>query len=72
MKLFQKISNLIYKHRHKNEPWLDYYSREERQIKFTKKSIYRFMKDSTSIDKNFVALNYFENRNFANDCAGRF
>ena len=62
MKLLQKISNLIYKRRHKNEPWLDYYSREERKIRFTKKSIYHFMRDSTSIDKSFVALNYFENK----------
>ena len=56
-----KIRNL-FKTKKKNEPWLDYYSREERSIKFTKKSIYNFMKDNVGDDKDLIALNYFENR----------
>ncbi len=52
----------IFKPRHKNEPWLDYYSREERKIKFTTKSIYDYMKDGVGTDLDYIALNYFENR----------
>ena len=52
----------IFKPKHKNEPWLDYYSREERSIKFTTKSIYNYMIDEVGDDKDFIALNYFDNR----------
>ena len=52
----------IFKPKHKNEPWLDYYSREERSIKFTTKSIYNYMVDSVGDDTDFIALNYFDNR----------
>lgn len=56
-----KIKN-IFRKRDKNQPWLDYYSREERSIEFTKKSIYHYMKDSVGEDKDLIALNYFDNR----------
>ncbi len=65
-----KISNLIFKLFKKksiDKPWLDYYSREERSIKFTKKSIYDYMKDEVGNDLDFIALNYFENRISYND-----
>ena len=62
MKLFQKISDL-FKHKiHKNEPWLEYYSRKTRKIKFTDKSIYEFMKSNVGNDLDYYAINYFENR----------
>ena len=60
-----KIKDLItklFKPKHKNEPWLNYYSRKERSIKFTTKSIYHYMKDSVGDDKDYIALNYFNNR----------
>ena len=60
-----KIKDLItkiLKPKHRNEPWLNYYSREERRIKFTTKSIYHYMVDEVGDDKDFIALNYFENR----------
>ena len=60
-----KIKDLLtklFKPKHKNEPWLDYYSREERSIKFTDKSIYDYMVDSVGEDKDYIALNYFDNR----------
>ena len=56
-----KIRNL-FRIKKNNEPWLDYYSREERSIKFSKKSIYHYMKDNVGEDKDLIALNYFENR----------
>ena len=62
MRLFQKIIDSLYRRKHRNEPWLEYYSREERKIKFTKKSIYHFMMDSSKGYSNLIALNYFENR----------
>ena len=62
MRLFKDIMTKIFKTKHKNEPWLEYYSREERKIKFTTKSIYDFMVDEVGEDKDFIALNYFDNR----------
>ena len=62
MKLFKKIKYFFERQIHKNEPWLEYYSREERKIEFTNKSIYEFMKDSVGSDLSYFAFNYFENR----------
>ena len=62
MKLLDKVIYFFERKIHKNEPWLEYYSREERKIKFTKKSIYEFMRDSIGDDLGYFALNYFENK----------
>ena len=62
MKLFKKIVYYFERKIHKNEPWLEYYSREERKIKFTTKSIYEFMRESVGNDLGYYAINYFENR----------
>ena len=59
MRLFKDLFTRLFKSKNKNEPWLDYYSREERSIKFTTKSIYNYMVDRVGEDKDFVALNYF-------------
>ena len=52
----------IFKKREDDKPWLEYYSREERKIKFTEKSIYNYMVDEVGEDKDFICLNYFGNR----------
>lgn len=54
----------IFKKKDKNNdaPWLEYYSREEKSIKFTDKSFYNFLVESVGEDKDFIALNYFGNR----------
>ncbi len=60
-----RIKSLFYRFFKKKTleaPWLEYYSREERKIKFTTKSIYDYMVDSVGNDKDYIALNYFENR----------
>ena len=65
-----KISNFffkLFKKKSADKPWLDYYSREEQSIKFTKKSIYDYMVDEVGNDLDFFALNYFENRISYND-----
>ena len=61
MRLFKDLWTKLFKS-HRNEPWLDYYSREERSIKFTTKSIYEYLVEQVGEDKDFIALNYFENR----------
>ncbi len=65
MEIFRKVLNkikILFKSEESEEPWLTYYSREERSIEFTKKSIYNFMKDSVGDDKDLYALNYFDKR----------
>ena len=62
MSLLKKISYYFRRKVHKNEPWLEYYSREERKIKFTNKSIYEFMKENVGDDLSYYAFNYFDNR----------
>ncbi len=54
----------IFKKKDKNNdaPWLEYYSREEKSIKFTDKSFYNFLVESVGEDKDFIAINYFGNR----------
>lgn len=49
----------LFKKKNDNAPWLEYYSRQERSIKFTEKSIYRYMVDEVGEDKDYIALNYF-------------
>ena len=61
MRLLKDLFTKLFKPHYKT-PWLDYYSRKERKIKFTNKSVYHFMKDEVGEDKDFIALNYFENR----------
>ena len=62
MNIFKKIIYYFERKIHKNEPWLEYYSRSERKIKFTDKSIYEFMIDNVGNDLSYYAFNYFENR----------
>ncbi len=62
MNILRKILRIFKYKKKRNEPWLDYYSREERRIKFTKKSIYNFMHESEVIDKDLIAFNYFEHK----------
>lgn len=70
MRLIKDFLTSIFKKKHKNEPWLNYYSREERSIKFTNKSIYDFLIDEVGEDKDYIALNYFENRISYNEFFG--
>ena len=62
MNLINRLLRFFKRKRKRNEPWLDYYSREERKIKFTKKSIYNFMHESEVIEKDLIAFNYFERK----------
>jgi long-chain acyl-CoA synthetase len=52
----------LFKPKKKNEPWLSYYSEEEKKIKFTDKTIYEYLKESVGEDTDYVALNYFGTR----------
>ena len=62
MAFIRDIFTKLFKKKNTNAPWLEYYSREERSIKFTDKSIYKYMKDEVGDDKDFYALNYFGRR----------
>ncbi len=62
MDLFKKISYYFKRKIYKNEPWLEYYSRKERKIQFTNKSIYEFMRENVGDDLSYYAFNYFDNR----------
>ena len=57
----------LFKKKEKNKPWLDYYSREEKSIKFTNKGIYDYMVAEVGNDKDLICLNYFDNRISYND-----
>ena len=64
------ISNFfirLFKDKKKDKPWLDYYSRKERTIKFTKKSIYDYMVSEVGNDLDYTVLNYFGNKISYND-----
>lgn len=52
----------IFKQKNQNAPWLNYYSKEERKIEFTEKTIYEYLKESVGEDKDYIALNYFGTR----------
>lgn len=52
----------LFKKKDKEEPWLAYYSEEDKSIKFTNKSIYEYMLSTIGQDLDFYALNYFGTR----------
>lgn len=58
MRLLKDLWTKLFKTR-RDCPWLDYYSREERSIKFTDKTIYEYLVEQVGEDKDFIALNYF-------------
>ena len=62
MKIIEYIKKFLNKENKIDEPWLSYYSREDRSIKFTKKSIYEYLKSSDVINSNYIAINYFNNK----------
>lgn len=60
-----KLKNFFIKLLKKKEPekpWLAYYSKKDRKIKFTDKSIYNYMRDEVGNDLDYYAINYFGNR----------
>ncbi|MBR2828259.1 MAG: AMP-binding protein [Bacilli bacterium] len=62
MRFFKNLITKLFKEKKDQVPWLKFYSREERSIEFTSKSIYHYMVDEVGEDKDFIALNYFGNR----------
>ena len=59
MRLFKDLMTKILKKKLPNEPWLAYYSKEDREIKFTNKLIYEYLKSCVGQDTDYIALNYF-------------
>lgn len=62
MSFLRKIKDIIFKNdKVMKNPWLEFYSKEHRTIRFTNKSIYDYMHDSIK-DLDLYALNYFNTR----------
>ena len=62
MEFFKNLYTKLYKKRNNSTTWLPFYSREDNSIKFTNKSIYNYLISEVGEDKDYIALNYFENR----------
>ncbi len=62
MRLIKDLVTKIFKNRNVDEPWLAYYSKEDREIKFTNKTIYEYLKSCVGQDMDYIALNYFGNK----------
>ena len=62
MGLIRNLINSFFSKKTNNEPWLAYYSKETRSIKFTHKSIYEYLKEGAGKDLDFFAINYFGTR----------
>ncbi len=63
MRLFKDLFTRLFKPKSNDEqPWVGYYSEENKKIKFTKKTIYEYMVDCVGKDTDFAALNYFDTR----------
>lgn len=45
-----------------DQPWLNYYSKEDRKITYTDKTIYDYLVECVGDDTDFIALNYFGSR----------
>ena len=59
MRLIKNLLTKLFKQKKDNEPWLKFYSREERSIEFTDKSIYHYMIDEVGEDKDFIVIMNF-------------
>ena len=52
----------LFKKKKKQQPWLAYYSKTDKSIKFTEESIYEYLRSSVGDDLDFYAINYFGTR----------
>ena len=62
MRLFKDLMTKMFKHSNESQPWLNYYSKEDRNIKVTNKTIYDYLVECVGEDKDLIALNYFGTR----------
>ena len=53
----------LFRQDNSNKPWLEFYSEEERRIKFTDKTIYEYLVSNVSDNEmDLIALNYFNTK----------
>lgn len=62
MILIKNIITKLLKKSEKYQPWQKYYSEENKNIKFTDKTVYDYMVDCVGQDRDFIAINYFGRR----------
>lgn len=64
--MMRMVKNFIHKffkeQSSEDQPWLNYYSKEERKINYTNKTIYDYLVECVGNDTDFIALNYFGTR----------
>ena len=53
------FDNLFKKENLEKEPWLNYYTKEEKNLTITDKTIYEFLISSVGLDTHLTAINYF-------------
>ena len=62
MRKVKDLFTRIFKRSSDEQPWSNYYSEENRTIKYTDKTIYDYLVECVGVDKDLVALNYFGTR----------
>lgn len=62
MRLVRNFITKLFKHSNNNQPWVNYYSEENKEIKYTDQTIYNFLVECVGEDTDLVALNYFGTR----------
>ena len=62
MGFIRTLITKLFKKKSSKKPWLEYYSRKDKTIKFTDKTIYQYLVDNVGKDLDFYAINYFGTR----------
>ena len=62
MGFIRTLITKLFKKKSAKKPWLEYYSRKDKTIKFTDKTIYQYLVDNVGKDLDFYAINYFGTR----------
>ena len=62
MRFIKDLLNKVFKHSSDDQPWLNYYNKEDNSINVTDKTIYNYMVECVGADTDLFALNYFGTR----------
>ena len=62
MRFIKDLLNKVFKHSSDDQPWLNYYNKEDNSINVTDKTIYNYMVECVGVDTDLIALNYFGTR----------
>lgn len=62
MRFIKDLLNKVFKHSSDDQPWLNYYNKEDNSINVTDKTIYNYLVECVGVDTDLIALNYFGTR----------